>query len=250
MLLLRSLIKTTMSQRPWCQTETTISTIPGAPEILSNATCCHSIRVRGSQSGRSYGVEAGPFVSHTNRRRLAVERDRRRRELGTGAFSLLLGVVALQPLCKGRVRARPRACVCAWGLRCLWAHARSLRGTQEAMGGTSSTRRVTFEADENENITVVKGIRVSDRWAGRRASAEPRGPQTSALPGDPHSLVPPSVPKPSSLQRSLNLQRQGRFIERHSPRGVPSVSPAGGAEAARWIRPSRGSQSNPPCTAP
>lgn len=32
----------------------------------------------------------------------------------------------------------------------------------EAMGGTASTRRVTFEADENENITVVKGIRVSD----------------------------------------------------------------------------------------
>ncbi|KAK1335127.1 hypothetical protein QTO34_004707 [Cnephaeus nilssonii] len=27
------------------------------------------------------------------------------------------------------------------------------------MGGASSTRRVTFEADENENITVVKGIR-------------------------------------------------------------------------------------------
>lgn len=27
------------------------------------------------------------------------------------------------------------------------------------MGGTASTRRVTFEADENENITVVKGIR-------------------------------------------------------------------------------------------
>lgn len=28
------------------------------------------------------------------------------------------------------------------------------------MGGGSSTRRVTFEADENENITVVKGVRV------------------------------------------------------------------------------------------
>lgn len=29
------------------------------------------------------------------------------------------------------------------------------------MGGSGSTRRVTFEADENENITVVKGVRVS-----------------------------------------------------------------------------------------
>ncbi|CAN8210478.1 unnamed protein product [Coccothraustes coccothraustes] len=30
------------------------------------------------------------------------------------------------------------------------------------MGGGGSTRRVTFEADENENITVVKGVRLSD----------------------------------------------------------------------------------------
>jgi hypothetical protein len=37
------------------------------------------------------------------------------------------------------------------------------------MGGTASTRRVTFEADENENITVVKGIRVS-AVGGRRAA--------------------------------------------------------------------------------
>lgn len=29
------------------------------------------------------------------------------------------------------------------------------------MGGSGSTRRVSFEADENDNITVVKGIRVS-----------------------------------------------------------------------------------------
>lgn len=40
-----------------------------------------------------------------------------------------------------------------------------------AMGGTASTRRVTFEADENENITVVKGIRVS-AVGGRRAVLE------------------------------------------------------------------------------
>uniref|UniRef100_A0A8D0B2M5 Uncharacterized protein n=1 Tax=Sander lucioperca TaxID=283035 RepID=A0A8D0B2M5_SANLU len=30
------------------------------------------------------------------------------------------------------------------------------------MGANNSTRRVSFESDENENITVVKGIRVSD----------------------------------------------------------------------------------------
>ncbi|XP_073918924.1 MICOS complex subunit MIC19 isoform X2 [Castor canadensis] len=35
------------------------------------------------------------------------------------------------------------------------------------MGGTASTRRVTFEADENENITVVKGIRLSENVIDR-----------------------------------------------------------------------------------
>ncbi|NXD07584.1 MIC19 protein, partial [Nothocercus nigrocapillus] len=34
-------------------------------------------------------------------------------------------------------------------------------------GGGSSTRRVTFEADENENITVVKGVRLSDNVIDR-----------------------------------------------------------------------------------
>ncbi|XP_068943359.1 MICOS complex subunit MIC19 [Petaurus breviceps papuanus] len=50
------------------------------------------------------------------------------------------------------------------------------------MGGTSSTRRVTFEADENENITVVKGIRLSENVIGRMKESSPSGsksPSTS-----------------------------------------------------------------------
>lgn len=45
--------------------------------------------------------------------------------------------------------------------RCVVAHAHRW---QEGltMGANNSTRRVSFESDENENITVVKGIRVSD----------------------------------------------------------------------------------------
>ncbi|KAI4585091.1 hypothetical protein MJG53_006625 [Ovis ammon polii x Ovis aries] len=42
---------------------------------------------------------------------VVVSRDRRRRELRTGAFSLPFGVVALLPLCKTGVWARPRTCV-------------------------------------------------------------------------------------------------------------------------------------------
>ncbi|NXX89809.1 MIC19 protein, partial [Centropus bengalensis] len=41
-------------------------------------------------------------------------------------------------------------------------------------GGGSSTRRVTFEADENENITVVKGVRLSDSVIDRMK--EPSSP--------------------------------------------------------------------------
>ncbi|NXC46763.1 MIC19 protein, partial [Penelope pileata] len=41
------------------------------------------------------------------------------------------------------------------------------------MGGSGSTRRVTFEADENENITVVKGVRLSDSVIDRMK--EPSG---------------------------------------------------------------------------
>ncbi|XP_074123992.1 MICOS complex subunit MIC19 isoform X2 [Sminthopsis crassicaudata] len=46
------------------------------------------------------------------------------------------------------------------------------------MGGTSSTRRVTFEADENENITVVKGIRLSENVIGRMKESSPSGPKS------------------------------------------------------------------------
>ncbi|XP_062347490.1 MICOS complex subunit MIC19 isoform X1 [Cinclus cinclus] len=46
------------------------------------------------------------------------------------------------------------------------------------MGGGGSTRRVTFEADENENITVVKGVRLSDSVIDRmKEPSSPRGRQ-------------------------------------------------------------------------
>ncbi|CAM9925374.1 unnamed protein product, partial [Rangifer tarandus platyrhynchus] len=46
------------------------------------------------------------------------------------------------------------------------------------MGGTASTRRVTFEADENENITVVKGIRLSENVIDRMKETSPSGPKS------------------------------------------------------------------------
>ncbi|NXY37464.1 MIC19 protein, partial [Pomatorhinus ruficollis] len=49
------------------------------------------------------------------------------------------------------------------------------------MGGGGSTRRVTFEADENENITVVKGVRLSDSVIDRmKEPSSPSGRQHRA----------------------------------------------------------------------
>ncbi|NXI41386.1 MIC19 protein, partial [Galbula dea] len=52
-------------------------------------------------------------------------------------------------------------------------------------GGGSTTRRVTFEADENENITVVKGVRLSDSVIDRmKEPSSPSGrPQQRAASG-------------------------------------------------------------------
>ncbi|NWI48900.1 MIC19 protein, partial [Calyptomena viridis] len=47
------------------------------------------------------------------------------------------------------------------------------------MGGGGSTRRVTFEADENENITVVKGVRLSESLIDRmKEPSSPSGRQS------------------------------------------------------------------------
>ncbi|XP_038852669.1 coiled-coil-helix-coiled-coil-helix domain containing 3a [Salvelinus namaycush] len=61
------------------------------------------------------------------------------------------------------------------------------------MGANNSTRRVSFESDENDNITVVKGIRLSENVINRMR--EPIAPLL------PPSLpqVPPPVAAPSPL---------------------------------------------------
>lgn len=85
------------------------------------------------------------------------------------------------------------------------------------MGGTASTRRVTFEADENENITVVKGIRVS-AVGGRRAAFD-LGSQRRDVPGTaaPASLLSarPAVPLEVWVSgKKLVVSRLGTSIQR------------------------------------
>uniref|UniRef100_A0A8C1QUL8 Coiled-coil-helix-coiled-coil-helix domain containing 3a n=1 Tax=Cyprinus carpio TaxID=7962 RepID=A0A8C1QUL8_CYPCA len=74
------------------------------------------------------------------------------------------------------------------------------------MGANNSTRRVSFESDENENITIVKGIRLSEKVIDRmREPSDPPRPPTTTPPASPPvvdplpALVPVSPPPVTSL---------------------------------------------------
>ncbi|MEQ2299566.1 hypothetical protein AMECASPLE_016512 [Ameca splendens] len=60
------------------------------------------------------------------------------------------------------------------------------------MGANNSTRRVSFESDENHNITVVKGIRLSENVIKRMK--EPTAPTSPTLKAP--TLTPSSLPRP------------------------------------------------------
>ncbi|XP_044135930.1 MICOS complex subunit MIC19 [Bufo gargarizans] len=64
------------------------------------------------------------------------------------------------------------------------------------MGGSGSTRRVSFEADENDNITVVKGIRLSDNVINRMR--EPASPSSRPQPPPAQPKLPAEQPISSS----------------------------------------------------
>ncbi|KAG7456257.1 hypothetical protein MATL_G00249840 [Megalops atlanticus] len=72
------------------------------------------------------------------------------------------------------------------------------------MGGNNSTRRVSFESDENDNITIVKGIRLSENVINRmressRPPACPRSPPRVPMPPLPVGAVAPLLPPPPPL---------------------------------------------------
>ncbi|XP_056131890.1 coiled-coil-helix-coiled-coil-helix domain containing 3a [Lampris incognitus] len=93
------------------------------------------------------------------------------------------------------------------------------------MGTNNSTRRVSFESDENENITVVKGIRLSENVINRM-----REPVTP-LPSRSHANVAPSPPPPAAnlapsplLDPVTSLPPPSPFVEPIAP--PPSAPPA------------------------
>ncbi|XP_004741794.1 MICOS complex subunit MIC19 isoform X1 [Mustela putorius furo] len=87
------------------------------------------------------------------------------------------------------------------------------------MGGTSSTRRVTFEADENENITVVKGIRLSENVIDRMKETSPSGSKSQRHSVSDEELkrrVAEELALEQARKESENQKRlkQGKELER------------------------------------
>uniref|UniRef100_A0A6I8R547 Coiled-coil-helix-coiled-coil-helix domain containing 3 n=1 Tax=Xenopus tropicalis TaxID=8364 RepID=A0A6I8R547_XENTR len=76
------------------------------------------------------------------------------------------------------------------------------------MGGSGSTRRVSFEADENDNITVVKGIRLSDNVINRMR--EPSAPVPRPQPSPP--LPKQSTNEPVSPSYTVDEEELRRKI--------------------------------------
>ncbi|XP_072530009.1 coiled-coil-helix-coiled-coil-helix domain containing 3a isoform X3 [Salminus brasiliensis] len=80
------------------------------------------------------------------------------------------------------------------------------------MGANNSTRRVSFESDENENVTVVKGIRLSENVINRmrepavpqRTQSPPPSPEGSPTRFDPVTSLPPKpYPEPFTVPESV-----------------------------------------------
>ncbi|XP_053169929.1 coiled-coil-helix-coiled-coil-helix domain containing 3a isoform X2 [Scomber japonicus] len=64
------------------------------------------------------------------------------------------------------------------------------------MGANNSTRRVSFESDENENITVVKGIRLSENVINRMREPAPPLKQEHVPTPMPPSMASSFTPSP------------------------------------------------------
>ncbi|XP_059367093.1 coiled-coil-helix-coiled-coil-helix domain containing 3a isoform X1 [Carassius carassius] len=97
------------------------------------------------------------------------------------------------------------------------------------MGANNSTRRVSFESDENENITIVKGIRLSEKVIDRmREPSGPPQPPTRAPPASPPlvdplpALVPISPPPdPVTPLPSSSLPERVKLSEQVNATGPP-----------------------------
>ncbi|KAM4523963.1 coiled-coil-helix-coiled-coil-helix domain containing 3a isoform 1-T1 [Fundulus diaphanus] len=99
------------------------------------------------------------------------------------------------------------------------------------MGANNSTRRVSFESDENDNITVVKGIRLSENVIKRmkEPAAPPNKQQsatTSATSQAPVLTPPPLLPPvPPLVDLAISLPPLPPVVEPVAPSAPPPKPP-------------------------
>ncbi|XP_048409760.1 coiled-coil-helix-coiled-coil-helix domain containing 3a [Stegostoma tigrinum] len=87
------------------------------------------------------------------------------------------------------------------------------------MGGSGSTKRVSFEADENDQITVVKGVRLSDSVISRMrdASSPAEKPQASSA-GPPSTGTCPPPPVQTKVTDEEVRKRMSEELAQESTR--------------------------------
>ncbi|XP_038154476.1 coiled-coil-helix-coiled-coil-helix domain containing 3a isoform X1 [Cyprinodon tularosa] len=83
------------------------------------------------------------------------------------------------------------------------------------MGANNSSHRVSFESDENDNITVVKGIRLSENVIKRMR--EPNAPNKQSAPTAPAVTPPPLRPVPPLVDLPTSLPPPPPFVEAIAP---------------------------------
>ncbi|XP_061768230.1 coiled-coil-helix-coiled-coil-helix domain containing 3a isoform X2 [Nerophis ophidion] len=95
------------------------------------------------------------------------------------------------------------------------------------MGANNSTRRVSYESDDNENVTVVKGIRLSEGVINRMREPSRATPFVPSPAPPPPSIPPPvppeTVPEPSPPPPPQPMQAQTPV---GSSAPLPESSPA------------------------
>ncbi|XP_036004869.1 coiled-coil-helix-coiled-coil-helix domain containing 3a isoform X2 [Fundulus heteroclitus] len=95
------------------------------------------------------------------------------------------------------------------------------------MGANNSTRRVSFESDENDNITVVKGIRLSENVIKRMKEAAAPTSATSKAPVLTPPPPPPLLPPvPPLVDLATSLPPLPPVVEPVAPPAPPPKPPA------------------------
>uniref|UniRef100_A0A1A7X0W8 Coiled-coil-helix-coiled-coil-helix domain containing 3 n=1 Tax=Iconisemion striatum TaxID=60296 RepID=A0A1A7X0W8_9TELE len=129
------------------------------------------------------------------------------------------------------------------------------------MGANNSTRRVSFESDDNDNVTVVKGIRLSENVIKRMK--EPAAPSKQNHASSPPTTISPpllqpmppladpftSLPPPLPLVEPLPSATESVAAPSQPPREKPTVEPLSPAPVPEPVARPESSPGSPPAAA-